>query len=197
MKIVKAEFIKSGSKPGQWPRHDMPEVAFGGRSNVGKSSLINSLTQRKRLVKVSGTPGRTQLVNFFNINDSICLVDLPGYGYAKAPLEERESWGFMVESYLVGRQQLRAMVVIMDLRRGMEDDDLMLIKAAPDLQVQPVLVFTKADKFSRAQQKRRRDEIAKEIGEEPESLLLYSSKDGLGRDELWERLATLCSIDRP
>ena len=187
MKIIKAEFMKSGSKPQHWPRHDMPEVAFGGRSNVGKSSLINSLTQRKRLVKVSGTPGRTQLVNFFNINDSICLVDLPGYGYAKAPLEERESWGHMVESYLVGRNQLRAMVIIMDLRRGMEDDDMMLVKAAPDLQVQPVLVFTKADKFSKAQRTKRRGEIAKELGEDPESLLLYSSKDGLGREELGSR----------
>lgn len=195
MKIVKAEFIKSGTKPAQFPKHDLPEVAFGGRSNVGKSSLINSLTQRKKLVKVSGTPGHTQLINFFNINDKICLVDLPGYGYAKAPAEERGSWGRMVEGYLYDRTQLRAIIVIMDLRRGPEEDDMMLVKACPNLGIQPVLVFTKCDKYSRMQRKRRRDEIAAELGEDPESLLLYSSKDGIGRDELWKRIADLCGVD--
>lgn len=194
MKIIKAEFIKSGTKPSQWPKHDLPEIAFGGRSNVGKSSLINSLAQRKKLVKISGTPGHTQLVNFFNINDAMCLVDLPGYGYAKAPIAEKEAWGRMVEGYLFERENLRGIVVIMDLRRGPEDDDMMLVKAAPNLGIQPILVFTKADKYSRAQRKRRRDEIAKELGEEADALMLYSSKDGLGREDLWRRLTQLCGV---
>ncbi len=195
MKILKAEFIKSGTRPPDWPKHFLPEVAFGGRSNVGKSSLINSLVNRKKLVKVSGTPGHTQLINFFNVNDKLCLVDLPGYGYAKAPLVEKEQWGHMIEGYLFGRKQLRAMVVIMDLRRGIEDDDMMLVKAAPELKIQPILVFTKADKFSRAQRKKRCGEIAKEMGEDPEKMLLYSSKDHMGREELWGRITQLCNLD--
>lgn len=194
MKILKAEFIKSGTKPIHWPEHEWPEVAVAGRSNVGKSSLINSLTQRKKLVKISGKPGHTQTINFFNVNDALCLVDLPGYGFAKVAKTERAAWAAMINGYLSTRPPLKALICIMDIRRGMEEDDRMLIEACATLRIQPILVFTKADKFSRNQRFQRRQEIATEIGESPESLLLYSAKDDLGRDELWERIRFLTGM---
>ena len=142
MKVVKADFVKSGTQAEHFPDLGMPEVAFGGRSNVGKSSLINSLVARKKLVKVSKTPGRTQMINFFNVNDVLCLVDLPGFGYAKVPKGEKRKWGPMIENYLTERQELLGIVIIMDLRRGAQEDDKMLIQAAPQLGFKQIIVFT-------------------------------------------------------
>ena len=195
MKILKAEFIKSGTKPAHFPDPGFPEIAFGGRSNVGKSSLINNMLRRKKLVKVSSTPGRTQLINFFNVNDSLCFVDLPGYGYAKVPLSDKEKWGEMVETYLGSRDRLLGLVCIMDLRRGIEDDDWMLIKAAPQFGFQPIMVFTKADKYKRNARMNRRQEIAKDVGCKPSELLLYSAKDSMGRETLWHRICELTGVD--
>ena len=194
MKITKTEFVTSAVKPKGFPPPDRPEIAFGGRSNVGKSSLINAMLQRKRLVKVSSTPGRTQLINFFGVNDELYFVDLPGYGFAKVPEAVREKWGPMIETYLSDRPNLRGLVVIMDLRRGVQDDDMMLIESAPLFGVQPILVFTKADKFSRNQQSKRRFELASEFGVKPDDLILFSSKDGTGRDALWDRIRQLTGI---
>jgi len=117
MIIKSAEFVTSAVKPAQYPPADMPEIAFAGRSNVGKSSLINSLVNRKRLVKISTTPGRTQLVNFFAINRAVTFVDLPGYGYARVPLPIKKTWGPMVETYLKDRENLKGVVLLMDMRR--------------------------------------------------------------------------------
>ena len=127
MKITSAEFVTSATKPSQYPPEGLPEIAFAGRSNVGKSSLINVLVNRKRLVKTSSTPGRTQLVNFFDINDSINFVDLPGYGYAKVPASVRKKWGPMIETYLSGRNTLKGVVVIMDIRRTPREEEQNLI----------------------------------------------------------------------
>jgi len=196
MKIKKAEFIKSGTRPEHYPDLAWPEIAFGGRSNVGKSSLINSLTRRKRLVKVSGTPGRTQTLNFFNINDQLTFTDLPGYGYAKVPLKEKEAWGDMIETYLATREHLMGIVCIMDIRRGVQDEDWMLIQAAPEFGIQPILVFTKADKLKRNPRRNRCREIAKDIGMKPADLLLYSSKDeSIGREDLWRRICELTGVE--
>ena len=115
MIIKTAEFIKSAIKPGHYPPDGLPEIAFGGRSNVGKSTLINTLLNRKHLVKTSSTPGRTQLINFFLINSEFYLVDLPGYGYAKVPLRIRKQWGPMVETYLARRSNLRGVVFLLDI----------------------------------------------------------------------------------
>ena len=190
-KVQQAEFAGAGTKPEHFPPSDRPEVAFGGRSNVGKSSLINTLVERKKLVRTSKTPGRTQTVNFFTINDQFYLVDLPGYGFAKVPEEVKASWGPMVQNYLGSRPGLRAIVVVMDLRRGIREDDYELIMAAPHYGIQPILVFTKADKYKRNAREQRRREIAADIEADPKELILFSSTKGIGKEVLWERIRLL------
>jgi GTP-binding protein len=194
MQIRKAEFIKSATEPSQFPPPDHPEVAFAGRSNVGKSSLINTLLNRKKLVRVSGKPGHTQLVNFFNINDQLYFVDLPGYGFARVPEEVKDAWGPMIEGYLAARPNLAALVCIMDLRRGVEDDDLQLIEAAPHFGVQPILVFTKADKLSKQKRKQRQLDIANEFGVQAGEIILFSSLKGFGVDRVWRRIEELTGV---
>lgn len=194
VKLRKVEFVKSATKPSQFPFETMPEIAFAGRSNVGKSSLINALTQRKNLVKVSSTPGRTQLINFFNVNDTLSVVDLPGYGFAKVPKTVKQKWGRMIEGYLGGRQSLAATVVIMDLRRGVEDDDRQLIEVLPHFGVQPILVFTKADKLKPNAQTTQLHKIAAQLKTSPNELLLVSSLHRTGLEELWTRIQNLTGV---
>ena len=188
MIIKSAEFITSAVKPTQYPPADCPEIAFSGRSNVGKSSLINTLVQRKRLVKTSSTPGRTQLINFFRINDDLMLVDLPGYGYAKVPMAVKKTWGPMVENYIAQRSSLKAVVVIMDLRRTPRAEELGLFEWLRHYQIDAVPVLTKTDKLSKTQQKKQCLAIAEALALEPEALILFSAKTGQGREALWRRL---------
>lgn len=193
--LRKVEFLKSATKRHHFPEGDVPEVVFAGRSNVGKSSLINALVGRKSLVKVSGTPGRTQLINFFNINDALYLVDLPGYGFAQVPHSVKEDWGRMIEGYLGDRKQLRTMVMIMDLRRGVEEDDQQLLESLPHYGIQPILVFTKADKYGRNAMFQRRREIAESLSWPAEELLLVSSLKRTGLKELWKRICDLAGVE--
>ena len=160
MIVKSAAFITSAVKPDQYPDALCPEVAFAGRSNVGKSSLINTLVNRKRLVKTSSTPGRTQLINFFSVNENLFLVDLPGYGYAKVPAAVKRKWGPMIETYLKGRDSLAAVVLIMDIRRlpGIEEQNF--IDWLNLYRRMPILVLTKADKLSKI----KRQKQARAIG---------------------------------
>ncbi len=196
MKMKTAEFVKAAVYPKDFPPADYPEIAFAGRSNVGKSSLINSLCQRKKLVKVSRTPGRTQTLNFFLINENLSFVDLPGYGYAKVSKTERASWGPMVEDYFYNRDSLKAVVCICDARRGLQKSDRMLIESAPLFGWQPIIVFTKADKFKTNARANRRRELAKEMSCKPKDVLLYSSMTKIGRDEIWNRIEAMCGFGR-
>lgn len=194
MKISKVEFVKSAVLPHNFPPESMPEVAFAGRSNVGKSSLINSLTMHNKLVKTSKTPGATQLINFFNINDQLYLTDLPGYGFARVPLAVKKAWGPMIEGYLKHRANLRALICVMDIRRGIQEDDMQLIQSLPHYGVQPILVFTKADKFGKNAREQRRRELAAPFGADPREIVLYSSTKHIGQEEMWKRITNITSV---
>jgi len=185
MQVTSALFVKSAVQPSDYPPPDLPEIAFAGRSNVGKSSLINILVARKRLVRTSRTPGRTRLLNFFTVNDRIGLVDLPGYGYARVPAAEQRKWGPMVENYLTSRTTLRGVVLIMDIRRdpGEGERDLIAFLAAHRHRLIPVL--TKADKLSRARRGRRRLAVAESFGWPPADLFVFSARTRQGREALW------------
>ncbi len=191
MKIVSADFIKSCESPDQFPQDRLPEVAFVGRSNVGKSSLINSLLHRKRLAKVSHTPGKTRILNFFRVTTddpllkSFYVVDLPGYGYAKVAKSVRAQWGPMIERYLKGRSTLRGVLLLVDVRRT-EGPDAGTIEWLKELGRPLTVVATKVDKLSRGTRRAHLDEIAAALDLPGEALLVpYSSVSHEGRDELW------------
>jgi GTP-binding protein len=194
MIIKSATFVKSAVKPEQYPPAERPEIAFAGRSNVGKSSLINRMVNRRHLVKTSSTPGRTQLINFFSINDNLYLVDLPGYGYARVPAQIRSQWGPMVEAYFGGRPTLRAVVLIIDIRRhpGPEERDLLTRLQRRAVTVLPVL--SKADKLSRLNQQARRRAVAESLAVNAADLILFSAKSGQGRSELWRAIEGLLGV---
>jgi GTP-binding protein len=189
MKVASVEFVKSATRPSHYPDGTLPEVAFAGRSNVGKSSLINTLVQRKGLARTSNTPGRTQLINFFTVNGRFSLVDLPGYGFAKVPLAVKKNWGPMVEAYLKERDVLRLVVLILDIRREPSEGDLTLLRWL-ELYRTPVLcVLTKTDKLSRGQAAIRRRRIEETPGIPPDlPPLLFSARTGDGREAVWKAI---------
>lgn len=186
MKITNAEFIKSAVWPPQYPPAIMPEIAFVGRSNVGKSSLINTLVGRKNLAKTSNTPGRTQLINFFAINEKISLVDLPGYGFAKVPQSVKKDWGDMIEAYLRERQSLCLVVLILDIRRDPSDDDLSLRDWLEHYRIPYLYVMTKSDKLSNNQAISRRRAIEKMLQVSSEKKpILFSAITQKGKNDIW------------
>jgi GTP-binding protein len=198
MIIKSAEFVTSAVKPSQYPPALLPEIAFAGRSNVGKSSLINTLVNRKHLVKTSSTPGRTQLINFFNINRQVGFVDLPGYGYAKVPVSIRKKWGPMIETYLSGRETLRGVVVIMDIRRIPRQEELDLLGWLAHYSIAAIPVLTKTDKLSKNKQTRQHQLIAESLEMDKDDLILFSAKTRRGKDAIWQAIFSLIDIqDNP
>lgn len=187
--IKTAEFLTSAVKPSQYPNENLPEVAFAGRSNVGKSSLINCLVRRKKLVRTSRTPGRTQTINFFVVNGAFHFVDLPGYGFAKVPVSVRAQWGPMVETYLSGRKSLRGVVQIMDARRPPTADDLQLWNWLRVNQIASVGVLTKIDKLPRGKRKESLLSAAQSLAVSANELILFSAVSNQGRKELLQHLA--------
>ncbi|MGB2930721.1 MAG: ribosome biogenesis GTP-binding protein YihA/YsxC [Desulfobacterales bacterium] len=191
MIIKSAEFVKSAVTPAQYPDAVLPEIAFTGRSNVGKSSLINTLVNRKRLVKTSATPGRTQLINFFLINKTFSFVDLPGFGYAKAPASVRRKWGPMIETYLSTRKTLKGVALIMDVRRVPGIQELNFIEWLYYYNIPSILILTKADKLSKTKQLTQQVTIAKALSVDKDDLILFSAKSRLGKDVVWDAIEGL------
>jgi GTP-binding protein len=184
MKILSAEFVVSAPGPEQFPRDSKPQIAFAGRSNVGKSSIINTLLHRKDLVRTSQTPGKTQLVNFFVINESFYFVDLPGYGYARVPHAVTDAWAPMIEGYLKSSPQLTAVVVLLDIRRELDPRDVRLLEWLRQYDITAICVLTKTDKLNRQEIEQSRRAISSGIGPTV-PLLLTSAKNGQGMKELW------------
>jgi GTP-binding protein len=199
IRIARAEFAAGAAQRDQIPPPNHPEIAFAGRSNVGKSSLLNMLLARKSLARTSSTPGCTRQINFFDIaiagGPEIAFVDLPGYGYAKVSKAEAKGWKDLLEGYLHRRPTLRAVVLLVDARRGLEQEEHDLVEflaERPELAV--VIAATKLDKLPRSQQKHRLTALAKDAGLSPKVVIGTSAATGQGRVELWERVLDSCIV---
>ena len=189
MRVTAARFESAASRPGQGPPAGPPEVAIAGRSNVGKSSLINAVLGRRGLARTSGTPGRTRQLNFFLVNEQFRLVDLPGYGFAVGPVRERESWGPLVETYLRERETLRGVVLIVDVRRGLQAEEIELLAFLADAGRPAALVATKFDKLGRSAATAAMRKLAGVAGAAV-PVLGFSARTGDGRDAFWRLVGT-------
>ena len=197
MQIKTAEFEKSAVWPGDYPKEEFPQVAFAGRSNVGKSSLINSLVNRRSLARTSRTPGRTQLINFFKINSRIFFVDLPGYGYAKVPLSVKKNWDLMIRKYLKDNPALKLLVFILDARRIPTDLDKKLLELLLSHRIRFLFAVTKADKISRSALLEQLKIIKQTLSAPEETLFIpYSAKTALGKKELVEVIGNLLGEEK-
>ena len=174
------------------PENTLPEIAFAGKSNVGKSSLINTLMNRKSYARISATPGKTQTINFYNINQELYLVDLPGYGYAKVSEREKEKWGKMVERYLHGSKQLRAVFLLIDIRHDPSANDRLMYEWITAQGYHPIIIATKLDKIKRSQKDKQVKAVREGLGLIPGTRVIpFSSVTRQGKDEIWE-LADQC-----
>lgn len=180
------------------PDNDRPEVAFAGKSNVGKSSLINALMNRKSYARISATPGKTQTINFYNINDEMYLVDLPGYGYARVSEREKERWGKMIERYLHSSDQLRAVFLLIDIRHDPSANDRMMYKWVVEQGYNPIIIATKLDKIKRSQIQKHVKMLKAGLGLVPGTKVVpFSSQTKQGRDEIWELIEKECLCVSP
>ncbi len=192
MVIRSLEFLGGMASAGGWrPDAVLPEVAFAGRSNVGKSSLLNRLIHRKKFARVSNTPGRTREVNFFRVNDAFVLVDLPGYGYARVSKERRAEWRPLIEGYLRASPQLRGIVQLLDVRHDPTPDDQRMVDFLGEIEVPTIVVLTKIDKLTPTQRAKRLDELSLQLDLDPEQVIAFSAVTGEGRDELAEAIEGL------
>lgn len=192
MKIYKADFITSGVNPEHYPEPLLPEVALAGRSNVGKSSFINKLVQRKALARTSSKPGKTQTLNFFNINDEVMFVDVPGYGYAKVSKTEREAWGKMMEKYFTQREILKGVVQLVDIRHDPSADDVTMYDFLKYYDLPVIVVATKLDKIKKSQRDKHIAAIKRKLQfDGQDALIPFSSETGEGVDAAWEAIYRL------
>lgn len=191
MIIKKAEIMISAMEPSQYPNTGWPEIALAGRSNVGKSSLINTLVNRKSLARVGNTPGKTRIINFYNINDSIMLVDLPGYGYAKVSKEERKSWGKLAETYLNTRRTLNMILLLVDIRHDPTEDDIIMLDYIRQSKRRFAVIATKSDKISRSEYNKSIENIKKKLNIDNDSEIIpFSSLKRTGAEEVWSVIET-------
>ncbi|MCY9663794.1 ribosome biogenesis GTP-binding protein YihA/YsxC [Paenibacillus alginolyticus] len=198
MKVNQAEFIISAVGPSQYPEDALPEIALAGRSNVGKSSLINCMISRKNLARTSSQPGKTQTLNYYKINQDLYFVDLPGYGYAKVSKTKREQWGKFIESYLMNRETLRLVMQLVDLRHPPSKDDQAMYEWLRHNDVPVIVIATKADKIPKSRWPKHikivRETLGMDKGVQP---LMFSSELGLGKDELWGILEQAIAYGEP
>jgi GTP-binding protein len=190
--IRSLEFLGPMATVGGWrPQNDLPEVAFAGRSNVGKSSLLNKLVRRKAFARVSNTPGRTREINFFKVNDQFVLADLPGYGYARISKERKAEWRPLIEGYLRSSSELRGVVQLLDVRHDPTEDDRQMLDFLAELETPTVVVLTKVDKLKPKAAADRVQEIGELLHLDADQMIPYSAVTGAGRDELAEALVSL------
>ncbi|RSJ74730.1 ribosome biogenesis GTP-binding protein YihA/YsxC [Streptococcus cristatus] len=184
-----AEILLSAANKSHYPQDDIPEIALAGRSNVGKSSFINTLLNRKNLARTSGKPGKTQLLNFFNIDDKLRFVDVPGYGYAKVSKTERAKWGKIIEEYLTSRDNLRAVVSLVDLRHDPSADDVQMYEFLKYYDIPVIVVATKADKIPRGKWNKHESAIKKKLDfDKTDDFIIFSSVDKTGLDQAWDAI---------
>jgi GTP-binding protein len=190
--IRNVEFLGGMAERHGWrPESSLPEVAFAGRSNVGKSSLLNSLVRRKSFARVSRTPGRTREINFFRINNTFVLVDLPGYGYARVSKEKKAQWRPLIESYLRRTTQLRGIVLLLDIRREPSDDDRAMLDFLAEMEVPTLVALTKMDKLTKAAALKQAADISRALALASEQVIPFSAQTGEGRIELLEAITEL------
>lgn len=187
--IKNSKYELTAVKPEQYPKRILPEIALAGRSNVGKSSIINSLLNQKNLARVAATPGKTQTINFYNIDEKFYLVDLPGYGYAKVSKADKEAWGQMIETYLYQRQQLKLIIMLVDIRHAPSNEDQVMYEWLVAQGKPRLVVATKLDKIPRSQVDKQLKEIRSTLKMYEEELLVpFSTVTRIGRDEIWRRI---------
>lgn len=197
MVINNAQFEISAVKPQQYPAGNLPEVAFAGRSNVGKSSIINSLLNRKSIARISSTPGKTREINFYNLDRKLYFVDLPGYGYAKVSKEKKQTWGDVIATYLNTRQNLALAIMLVDIRHLPTADDCIMFDWIRNSNIPYLLVASKADKITRSQINPSLQAIRKTLGlEDGAEVIPYSSETRQGRDEIWKRIDNILGIEQ-
>lgn len=196
MNVTKAEMIITAGLASQFPVHDMPEIAFAGKSNVGKSSLLNAMLNRKSLARTSSQPGKTQTINFYSVQDTFMFVDLPGYGYAKVSKADRERWGKLIEGYLEKREQLKKIILLIDIRHEVGNNDKMMYDWIKHYHNEVIIVATKMDKIKRSQVQKHLSMIRKGLNLMPEDKLIgFSSETKQGKEELWKVIEEMHEID--
>lgn len=192
MNIHNARFEKGAVKPEHYPDNDIPEITFVGRSNVGKSSLLNALLNRKSLARIAATPGKTREINFFNIDDTVYFVDLPGYGYAKVSKDIKSAWGESIETYLNKSKKLKLVIMLVDIRHSPSEDDKIMAKWLSNSSLPFIVVATKKDKITRAKLKERLADISNSLGLDSHTMLIpFSSETKEGRDEILDYVKSL------
>ncbi|EJG4559386.1 YihA family ribosome biogenesis GTP-binding protein [Listeria monocytogenes] len=187
MDVNNVELIISAVRPEQYPETDLPEYALAGRSNVGKSSFINTMIRRKSMARISQKPGKTQTLNFYKIEEALFFVDVPGYGFAKVSKTEREKWGVMIETYITSREQLRGVIQIVDLRHKPTEDDRMMYEFLKYYDIPVIVVATKADKIPRSKWQKNAKIVRETLDfDSDDKFVLFSSETKMGKDEAWQ-----------
>ncbi len=192
MKITEAEIVISAVRLEQYPEPILPEFALAGRSNVGKSSFINKMINRKALARTSSKPGKTQTLNFYRLNNQFMFVDVPGYGYASVSKKEREQWGKMIEAYFTSREGLRAVLLVVDLRHAPSKDDVLMYEFLKHFELPCVVIATKADKIPKGKWQKHLKVVKETLGLDPlDQIFLFSAEKGTGKDEIWRAIMKL------